>query len=120
MRLTGFWALALIAALAASVVVVVPADPQPKVPADFTFEQGKDSPGQVTFSHEKHRANIEKCTACHTKVFKMKKGTTGQFSMAKMKAGELCGACHDGKTKFGEKVVMATDDKNNCAICHKK
>ena len=120
MRLMGSWALALIGGFAIWFLAVVPATGQPKIPADFTFEQGKDSPGQVTFSHETHKTKVEKCTGCHTKVFKMKKGTTGPATMAKMKAGEQCGACHDGKTKIGDKVVMAVDDKNNCAICHKK
>ena len=98
---------------------VVPA--QPKVPEPFAYPQGKDSPGAVTFDHAKHRdAGVDKCTACHTKVFKMKKGTTGEFSMAKMKAGESCGTCHNGKTQVGTKVVFTTDEKANCEKCHKK
>lgn len=116
---SGIWLL--VAAFA--VVLAGTAGPvvaQPKIPADFTFEQGKDSPGKVTFSHEKHKGAIEKCTGCHTKIFKMKKGTTGPATMAKMKAGEQCGACHDGKTKFGDKVAMAVSDEKNCATCHKK
>ena len=121
MRRGSQWRLVVTVIVAVSLAAVLPVMGQPKVPADFGFEQGKDSPAAVTFSHQKHRdAGVEKCTACHTKVFKMKKGTTGQPTMAKMKAGEQCGACHDGKTKIGDKVVMAVDDKNNCAICHKK
>ena len=50
---------------------------QVKPPADMTFDKGKDSPGTVTFSHEKHVAAGNKCTSCHVKVFKMKKGQTG-------------------------------------------
>jgi len=60
------------------------------------------------------------CTDCHTKIFKMKKGTSGDMTMAKMKAGEQCGVCHDGKKQVGSKVVFATDDKANCEKCHKK
>ena len=97
-----------------------PVTGQVKVPADFAYEQGKDSPGPVTFSHEKHKEKAEKCNACHTKVFKMKKGTTGPLTMAKMKAGEQCGACHNGKTELGGKVVFASDDKARCETCHKK
>jgi c(7)-type cytochrome triheme protein len=93
---------------------------QPKIPADFTFDAGKDSPGKVTFSHEKHKEKNEKCTACHTKIFKMKKGTTGPLTSAKMNAGEQCGACHNGKTDFGGKVLAATSDKAACETCHKK
>ena len=55
----------------------------------------------MTFSHEKHKAKGDKCTSCHVKVFKMKKGTTGPLTMEKMKAGEQCGACHNGKTEVG-------------------
>jgi c(7)-type cytochrome triheme protein len=94
--------------------------PQIKVPADFAFERGKDSPGPVTFSHEKHRAKADKCTACHVKVFKMKKGTTGPLTMEKMKAGEQCGACHNGKTEMGGTVVFPVADDKSCERCHAK
>lgn len=96
----------------------VPAAAQPKIPADFTYDGAKE--GKVTFSHEKHKGTVEKCTGCHTKVFKMKKGATGPLTMEKMKAGQQCGACHDGKTKFGDKVLAAVGDEKSCATCHKK
>ena len=104
----------------ASLVSVPPAVAQPKGPPDFTFEQGKDAPGTVTFSHSQHQEKVDKCTGCHVKIFKMKKGQTGPLTMAKMKAGEQCGACHNGKTSIGGKVVFMTDDKANCERCHKK
>ena len=116
----GIFAFVLAGALG---IVVVPsglATAQVKPPADFKFEAGKDSPGSVTFSHEQHKAKVEKCTACHVKVFKMKKGQTGPLTMAKMKAGEQCGACHNGKTEVAGKMVFTTDDKANCETCHKK
>jgi hypothetical protein len=50
----------------------------------------------------------------------MKKGQTGALTMAKMKAGELCGACHNGKTEMAGTVVFVTDDQANCAKCQKK
>jgi c(7)-type cytochrome triheme protein len=100
--------------------LAVPAATQVKLPADFTFERGKDSPGLVTFSHEQHKAKAEKCQACHVKVFKMKKGTTGVLTMEKMKAGEQCGACHNGKTELGGSTVFAVADDANCVKCHKK
>ncbi len=106
--------------LALVFAVVAQAQAQPKIPPDFSFEKSKDSPGQVAFSHEKHMKTAEKCTACHTKVFKMKKGATGAFSMAKMNAGESCGTCHNGKTEMGGKAVFTTNDKGNCEKCHKK
>ena len=98
----------------------VPGDAQVKLPPDFGFEKGKDSPGPVTFSHEKHKEKAEKCTVCHTKVFKMKKGTSGTQTMAAMKEGKFCGNCHDGKTELGGKVVFAVEAKDNCEKCHKK
>jgi c(7)-type cytochrome triheme protein len=104
-----------------SLLLAAPAPAQPKMPTDFTFEQGKDSPGQVTFSHGKHKeAGNEKCNACHTKIFKMKRGQAGPFTMERMKAGELCGTCHNGKTEIGGKHVFAVSDKANCEKCHAK
>jgi c(7)-type cytochrome triheme protein len=93
---------------------------QAKGPADMTFEKGKDSPGAVTFSHEKHVAAGNKCTACHVKIFKMKKGASGPLTMEKMKAGEQCGACHNGKTVVEGKTPFSVADAANCQKCHKK
>lgn len=87
---------------------------QPKAPADFTFDQGKDSPGKVTFSHEKHLTKKPKCTDCHTKIFKMKRGTTPDFTKAKMKQGQNCGTCHNGQEAF------SVNDQASCSKCHKK
>jgi c(7)-type cytochrome triheme protein len=116
------WMLALVIAATLGVVAASsgPAWAQVKPPADFKFETGKDSPGSVTFSHEEHKTKVEKCTACHVKVFKMKKGQTGPLTMAKIKSGEQCGACHNGKTEVGGKVVFAADDQTHCEKCHKK
>ena len=114
----GMFALTL--AFALSPLAATPGFAQAKPPADMSFDKGKDSPGTVTFSHEKHAKEGLKCTSCHVKVFKMKKGGTGPLTMEKMKAGEQCGACHNGKTEMGGKVVFATDDKGNCEKCHKK
>jgi len=110
----------LLGGLAAVLSVAGVAGAQIKVPADFAFERGKDSPGTVTFSHEKHKAKVDKCQACHTKVFKMKKGTTGALTMEKMKAGELCGACHAPKPAAGLPTSFPTEDKASCERCHKK
>ena len=103
-----------------SVFLLSPGAAQVKSPADFAFTQGKDSPGVVTFSHEKHAAAGNKCTDCHIKVFKMKKGTSGELTMAKINAGEQCGACHNGKKEVAGKVVFLASDKANCERCHKK
>jgi c(7)-type cytochrome triheme protein len=80
---------------------------------EFKFE-AKGSTGPVLFSHESHvNQHKLKCTDCHTKVFKMKKG---QFKMAQANHGEEkhCGVCHNGKKAFGQ-----TKDAD-CSKCHKK
>jgi c(7)-type cytochrome triheme protein len=120
-RSLGFCALLVVFGLVAGLFTPSDGPAQPKMPDPFAFPQGKDSPGAVTFDHAKHKdAGNDKCTACHIKVFKFKKGGTGPLTMAKMKGGELCGACHNGKTQVGTKVVFTTDDKANCERCHKK
>ena len=106
--------------LVALVALAASGSAQVKVPPDFTFEKGKDSSGAVTFSHEKHKAKVDKCQACHVQVFKIKKGTTGPLTMEKMKAGEQCGACHNGKMEIGGTVVFNVDDNANCERCHEK
>ena len=90
------------------------AQEKPKMPADFAFDQGKDSPGKVTFSHEKHVAKSPKCTACHVQVFKMKRGATPDINMAAMNEGRSCGTCHNGKE------IFSTNDKAACSKCHLK
>jgi c(7)-type cytochrome triheme protein len=111
---------ALTIAFALGLLAASPGLAQVKPPPDMTFEGGKDSPGKVTFSHEKHVAAGNKCTSCHVKVFKMKKGQTGPLTMEKMKAGEQCGACHTGKTVVEGKTPFALADTANCEKCHKK
>ena len=113
----GTFALTIVFAL--GLLAASPGFAQVKPPADTSFDKGKDSPGTVTFSHEKHMAAGNKCTSCHVKVFKMKKGQTGPLTMEKMKAGEQCGACHTGKAVEG-KTAFAVADTASCDKCHKK
>jgi c(7)-type cytochrome triheme protein len=120
-KFSRFIMLTLVAGLVLGLLAPLSGFGQPKIPEPFQFPQGKDSPGVVTFDHAKHvAAGNDKCTACHVKIFKMKKGATGTLSMAKMKAGEQCGACHNGKTEVKSKTVFLADDKANCEKCHKK
>jgi len=109
--------LALAIGLGIGLLTFTPGDAQIKPPPDFTMEKGKDSPGPVTFSHEKHKAKVEKCTACHTKIFKMKKGTSGPVTLAALQEGKFCGSCHDGKTKIADVTPFAID---SCEKCHKQ
>jgi c(7)-type cytochrome triheme protein len=120
-RSLGFCTLLVVFGLVGSLASPSTGPAQPKMPDPFAFPRGKDTPGAVTFDHAKHKdAGVDKCTSCHVKLFKFKKGQTGPLTMAKMKAGEQCGACHDGKTQVGSKVIFTIDDKANCERCHKK
>jgi len=120
MSYTRLGTLALTIAFALGLLAASPGWAQVKAPADLSFEKGKDSPGTVTFSHEKHGAAGTKCTSCHVKIFKMKKGQTGPLTMEKMKAGEQCGACHTGKAMPDGKTPFAVADTATCVKCHKK
>jgi c(7)-type cytochrome triheme protein len=121
MRQHGSGGLALVGGLLLACALAVSADAQVKIPPDFAFEAGKESPGAVSFSHAKHKeAGVDKCQACHTKIFKMKKGQSGPLVMEKMKAGEQCGSCHNAKTKVADRVVFGVEDKANCEKCHRK
>jgi c(7)-type cytochrome triheme protein len=90
-----------------------------KIPPPLTFDVGTGSPGPVTFSHDTHKEANEKCTVCHTKIFKMKKGTTGPLTMAKMEAGEQCGVCHNGKTEVKGQKIFGVSEGDTCVTCHK-
>jgi len=120
MSYTRLGAFALGIAIALGLMVASPGLAQMKPPPDMTLEGAKDSPGKVTFSHEKHVKEGLKCTSCHVKVFKMKKGQTGPMTMEKMKAGQQCGACHDGKTVVEGKTPFSVADQGKCEKCHKK
>ncbi len=114
MRAIIFTTVVVVIGFTMSSLAVAPSPAQLRIPPDFTFEQDKDSPAPVTFSHERHKEKFEKCTACHIKIFKMKRGTTGNLTMAAMEQGKTCGACHDGKTAFSVK------DEASCSTCHVK
>lgn len=75
---------------------------------------GKGSSGPVIFSHETHVTQQKaKCTDCHIKIFKMKKGGN-KITQASFKEGKYCGACHNG-----QKAFSATAEAD-CAKCHTK
>ncbi|MCL5774181.1 MAG: cytochrome c3 family protein [Firmicutes bacterium] len=67
--------------------------------------------GSVTFKHSKHPDAVKNnCSACHPKIFKQKKFSSG-VKMAAINKGKYCGVCHNGKKAFSVKT---------CAKCHKK
>ena len=104
-------------ALAMGVVLLTatPGVGQVAVPGDFPMDKAESSPGQVTFSHGKHRAKVDKCTSCHMKDFKMKRGASGQITLTAKQEGKFCGACHDGKMQMGGVTVFPIDE---CERCH--
>ena len=69
--------------------------------------------GTVTFSGDDHGDENYTCADCHSGLFAMKFGTA-KMTMAAMRRGEYCGACHNGVRAF------PTDDPNRCGECHWK
>lgn len=73
-----------------------------------------DAPmGKVTFDGKVHADKGLKCLDCHSKIFKMKKGST-EMKMADINGGKFCGECHNGTKAF------ETNNPANCVRCHKK
>jgi len=104
MKIAGI--LAIFAALTLSIgnVMAIPA-------GKVEFAGG--SLGKVIFDAKVHADKGAKCADCHTKpkLFEMKKGKD-KLTMAAMKEGKFCGACHDGKKAFSVKAPA------DCAKCH--
>jgi len=71
------------------------------------------SMGKVVFDGKNHADAGVKCLDCHSKIFKMKKGST-KMVMADITSGKFCGKCHNGTKAFSAK------DSSNCGECHKK
>lgn len=110
----------LVASVAAATLLVAPqlALPGPaevRVPADLTLPRGENSPGQVAFSHRTHLAAGERCSACHMRDLKMKRGASGPVTLEAKQEGRFCGSCHDGATRRG-RVVFPIDE---CDRCHR-
>jgi c(7)-type cytochrome triheme protein len=92
------------------------ADANLSLPDIFEFPVGDGSPGHVSFNHETHvprmEASARVCATCHETSFSLRRrgqALAGPVTMARMKKGELCGACHNGAKAF------AVDD---CTSCH--
>jgi c(7)-type cytochrome triheme protein len=65
------------------------------------------STGPTGFSHKLHLAKSADCGICHPSIFAA--GANKRFTMADMKKGKSCGACHNGKKAFGVDA---------CVTCH--
>lgn len=82
------------------------------VPPGKTIEW-ENPAGKVVFDGKIHAEKGLKCNDCHTKIFKMKKGSD-VMKMADINAGKFCGACHNGTEAF------KANDPVQCSACHKK
>jgi c(7)-type cytochrome triheme protein len=74
------------------------------------------APGPVAFSHRLHglRGAGYACSRCHNKA-----ASTPELSvsMNAIRQGQVCGDCHNGKTKgpHGQQIAAAVED---CSACH--
>jgi c(7)-type cytochrome triheme protein len=82
--------------------------------------QGSQTMPPVIFSHWDHRAKFT-CRLCHTDIgFGMQAGST-HIRKTDVTGGKFCGACHDGVSRFGGKIVFAAcgeNDMKGCGKCH--
>lgn len=103
------------AALAAVLLAMTRVGAQAPIPPDFDIPTAESSPGTVTFSHGRHLARVGKCSVCHMRDLKMKRGASG-ITLEGKQQGKFCGACHDGKTVIGGVSTFAIEQ---CDGCHK-
>jgi len=85
-----------------------PGDVQYERVGDVDPEKLKSFPPSI-FPHWVHRIRY-RCDACHDSLFEMKPGIT-PVTHEIMDKGEVCSACHDGKTAFDAGF-------KNCNRCH--
>ncbi len=102
-----------IATIVALMVTVMFIGSAMAVPPGKTIDYAGGSAGKVVFDGKTHADKGLKCSDCHTKVFKMKKGAD-VMKMEDINAGKFCGECHNGTKAF------KASDPANCAKCHKK
>jgi c(7)-type cytochrome triheme protein len=81
-----------------------------RMPGPYAYPTGGDSPGRVTFRHDRHLRGTGNCASCHPKPFRM--AAAPPRSGGGMHERSACGACHDGKTAF------AAEDPDACPRCH--
>jgi c(7)-type cytochrome triheme protein len=80
---------------------------QPVLPFDVELVPEATPAFKAVFAHEPHTAVLS-CASCHPGIFTMRAGSN-PITMAKIYAGEYCGACH-GKVAF--------DVMTGCGRCH--
>jgi c(7)-type cytochrome triheme protein len=86
-----------------------------RLPADYTFTKGEESPGSVTFSHGSHvDGSRPDCGICHQKLFRISepgRPVDGELSKTRVHEGDLCASCHNGQQAFSV--------QDDCAACHR-
>jgi c(7)-type cytochrome triheme protein len=82
-------------------------------PGDLVLDRNSTASGvpAVVFPHWAHRVRF-RCYACHPDPFAMESGAN-PISMDRLKEGQFCGRCHDGRTAFA--VGFDT-----CTRCHSR
>jgi c(7)-type cytochrome triheme protein len=103
-------------ALALVLLAVTGAAAQGPAPPDFQVPKAETSPGTVTFSHARHLSRVARCSTCHMRDLKMKRGASG-ITLAGKQEGKFCGACHDGKPGPDGRPVFPVDE---CDRCHRE
>jgi c(7)-type cytochrome triheme protein len=113
-RLAGLVAaLLLLVSRGARANFAFPDPPPPEEYGNLLMDRASKAAGvkAVSFSHWLHRATYA-CRVCHFELqFNFKAGTT-EITEAANRAGQFCGACHDGKELFGH------TKKEDCERCH--
>lgn len=91
-------------------------DQKPELADDVVMVRAADSSGQspavgafpaARFPHWMHRIRY-RCSACHPSLFEAKTGAD-TLTMADIRQGRACGACHDGRSAFSAM---------ECSRCH--
>jgi c(7)-type cytochrome triheme protein len=81
----------------------------------MVYPSTEASPGAVVFSHQSHGAKGAgyQCKRCHTAA----PDRAPTITMDRIRAGEACGVCHDGRTK-GPRGRQAASPVRDCSSCH--
>jgi c(7)-type cytochrome triheme protein len=81
--------------------------PPLKMDKEVAIETSGTWMSDAIFSHRKH-ATWNGCEVCHPEIFPRTTGGAARYTMAEMRKGRHCGACHD-------KVAFPLAD---CRLCH--
>ncbi|MFA5701387.1 MAG: c(7)-type cytochrome triheme domain-containing protein [Desulfuromonas sp.] len=94
--------------------ILISAIPALAVPPGQSLTFDKAALGPVQFDGTLHnKAATKGCATCHNPdAFPQMKKGGATITMAKIYAGEQCGACHNGTDAFAA--------QGNCARCHKR